>query len=534
MADNNHVSPFGDPSWTIPGTESPTISNEAAIQSAELVLSSAQEPATTETSEQLASASLKPPARNEYLGLPYELILQLGRDQGIREKTSWERLSLLTSESRKAILEERMASYGFKETFSDPFITVLEETLFYSTPQSLKKLEEISLIEEYSSKITTLSFCGLQFASEGDVPECEIDRNPEECAEQEKEWAECRQRGSAQEEFRSSGEYVKALSQIFTRFPKLRHIQYWPVHPERSGGYWVDDYNPYDESSGPNRRFRWERTDAHLYKNTVDFGFWEQAYKEGDDLQELFAALFNAKVCLKTFTTPHLANTARWVGIGDMNLRSIDRDHCAAVFSELEELRINVHNEDPDTLFHPDVAGIRQVLRAAPNLRFLDLTFTGRTQEHKINFTGLGVLPMPKLEELRLSFDHATALVEVDFLRIFAPDTSTLLGLRRLCLGYMTVDQGTWENVLTALGTRLNLESLWLISPRFDEVVLIPPHFWRYYKSSFKHFDAIASPAFNAAARKVRVLNDWEPFETVNLVARGVPRRFRSFAVFED
>ncbi|KAF2804525.1 uncharacterized protein BDZ99DRAFT_502413 [Mytilinidion resinicola] len=475
---------------------------------------SSQDPAIDEISEQLASTCMNQPPRNEYLGLPYELMLQWCEEHGIRETTSWERLPLLAPESRKAILEGRKASHGIKTILSGPFVTVLEDTLFYSTRPRLKKLEEISLIEAYRSQITTLSFCGLQFAPEGDVSRCNKGRTPEECANWAKEWDECTQRGRDQEEFRSSGEYIRALSQILTRFPKLKHIRSWPVHPERSEGYWIDTRKLGD---GPNRRFRWERTDAHLYKNAADTGYREQdRYKQGDDLKLLFAALFIAKIRLKTFTTPHLANTARWVAISDKNLRNIHCGLCAAVFSELEELRINIHNAS--SFSDADEIGIWRVLSAAPNLKLLDLTFTAISESHSIYFTGLVKIHMPKLEELRLNFDHSTTLKPDEFLGIFRPDISRLLGLRRLCLGYMSINAGTWEHVLTELGTRLDLESLWLISPRFDDVVL-PHHYVAYSNWEYKRFDAGDRPAFYEAARSVRVIDDWEPFETAQLVA---------------
>jgi hypothetical protein len=199
-----------------------------------------QRPETTfdATTEQLASIRLNEPLRNASFGFPEELTLMWYEAFGARRTTRCERLPLLPADFKQAVVGARLASFSFKKATMEAFVKVIENTLFFSIRPSLKKLEEISLDEEYSKRITMLSFCGLQFASEGELrPTFFMAGSQASWARQAKEWAECKQRGRDQKDFRESDEHVATLSRIFPRFPNLKHIQHLQVHPERSEGY---------------------------------------------------------------------------------------------------------------------------------------------------------------------------------------------------------------------------------------------------------------------------------------------------------
>ncbi|KAF2491248.1 hypothetical protein BU16DRAFT_566160 [Lophium mytilinum] len=451
----------------------------------------------------------------EMSGLLPEAVQQKVEQWATPTKSPHERLALLSEISKKEIRRAQV-DYPGMPALEKAFVKVLEETLFYSTPESMGSLQAIAE-SKFATEIETLSFCGVRFTT-GAV----IHKSRFYVQSQRLVWEDALRRGREQSQFRESGKYLKQLTGLLARFPRLRHIRYYPVPLDRHFGQWTERTvwsDVTDWGIGKKKKIQsWERVDDDLYSRD----------SFAPDLKELFAALSTSGLKLETFATPFAGNEAYWHSISARNLLSIDPAYRELVFKDLKNLSCNIKQLAEGGIV------VQDLLSSCPNLQTLDLSlYADYVPEHRYiddkeffnplwhQGPALGTVPLPKPRDLRLTFDLGLYTRVEDILRIFTEQENGLRGIRKLGLAYVTLAKGTWPELLTQLGKVLDLEILWIISPREGrnagrsiQGTTIPEH------------------VLKAAAKQVKVHHDFAPFE-FDWVTKGEHAQYKSFTIFE-
>ncbi|KAF2801432.1 uncharacterized protein BDZ99DRAFT_504570 [Mytilinidion resinicola] len=438
-------------------------------------------------------------------GLPPGAVQQRIEEWATPTKSPHERLALLSEMAKKEIRRAQI-DYPGMPALEQAFVKVLEETLFYSTPDSMESLRKVAE-SQFAADIETLSFCGLQFTTNTAAQKKHFYVGSQKLA-----WKDVVQHGQEQSQFRKSGKYLKQLTSLLARFPRLRNISYYPIPQGQDLGHWTDRTvwsNLSDWKHGTKSKVKsWERVDEHLYSS--DFS--------APDLKELFAALSASNVTLETFATPFAGNVAYWHSISAHNLLSIDASHRASVLKDLKHFSCNIQQ------FVEGGAVVQDLLRSSPNLETLDLSlFADHVPEQRYiedeefinpfmkNPLGLGTVPLPKLRDLRLTFDLGLYTRVEDILRVFTEEENGLRGIRKLGLAYVTLSKGKI----------LDLETLWIISPREGS------NAGRSIQGS-----TIPKEVLKSAAKTVKVHHDFKPFEH-NWIRKGEHALYQSFTIFE-
>ncbi|KAF2491250.1 hypothetical protein BU16DRAFT_543485 [Lophium mytilinum] len=470
----------------------------------------------------LAAALRKESQKDPHHEQPRETMQANIEKWTIPEANIHERLLLLSEASKQAICKARANYKGMGDILNEPFIKVLEQKLFYTTPYSLDILRQISE-SIFAGRITTLSFCGLQFATDAKTPSHWYNglfTKEDKQDLKKKDWKECRLRGQEQAKLQNTVQYVEDLRTVLAKFTNLKHIRYFPTSPDRVGGGWVNmrvlniDKYWIGSSIGETSRVMWVRDDNYLYST------------RNGDLKDLFAALHGAGTKLESFTTPSFGNQAGWETIGEGRLEVVDLKHFAIVFQDLKELRLNLRSSDCLNRGHD----MRKILRECPRLEILELSFFADDDSEdpeifrplNVGGVGLGAVPLPHLQELRLAFDAGIRTAKENILELLKSPGAGLRSVRKLGLAYITLDGDDWDELLLELSTLLKLEDLWLISPRKG---------WCPKSSEAMKF---SNEFLGGVARKVQIHHDEQPFVAKkDWVKQNQRVHYKSFAIFD-
>ena len=130
--------------------------------------------------------------------IPQEILDEIFICLGHPAICATERLELIPSLSRKAILAVRLVCKDFERSSRDLFVKVLEETAFTWTSNSLAKLGGLSRDSLYAPLITTFTFSRLPFGSNSSTPDIDD---------------------------------AERLSEYLRRFPNLEHVVYHRLPP---------------------------------------------------------------------------------------------------------------------------------------------------------------------------------------------------------------------------------------------------------------------------------------------------------------